>query len=101
MRKSLSLSLIAVTAIVGTAALAQDNPPPAPAPRGEMTRTDVEQRTSEMFGRMDHNKDGVLNDADREAARREAFDRVDTDKNGSISFAEFDARRDDRREARE
>ena len=29
------------------------------------------------------------------------FDRVDTDKNGSISFAEFEARRDDRREARE
>jgi hypothetical protein len=101
MRKSLTLSLIAVTAIVaGTAALAQDNPAPGPAPRGDTTRADVEQRTTEMFGRMDLNKDGLLSDADREAARREAFDRADTDKDGSISFAEFEARRDDRREER-
>jgi Ca2+-binding EF-hand superfamily protein len=51
-----------------------------------MTRADVEQRTAEMFGRMDANDDGVLNDADREAARREAFDRIDADKDGTISF---------------
>ena len=101
MNKSLTLTLFAATALAaGTAALAQDGATPGPAPRGDLTRADIEQRTTAMFGRMDLNKDGLLNDADRAAARREAFDRVDTDKNGSISFAEFDARRDDHREAR-
>ena len=99
MRKSLGLFLAATAVAAATAAYAQAEP--RAEPRGEMTRADVEQRTSEMFGRMDANDDGVLNDADRGAARREAFDRVDTDKNGAISFAEFEARRADRGEARE
>jgi len=95
MRKSLILSLAAASTLVaGGAAYAQAEP------RGEATRAEAEQRTAEVFGRMDANDDGVLNQADREAARRESFDTIDTDKDGSLSFAEFDARRDDRREAR-
>jgi len=96
MHKSFTLSLAAATALAaGTAAYAQSEP------RGEMTRADVEQRTSAMFGRMDANDDGLLNQADREAARRQAFDRVDADKDGAISFAEFEARRSERGEARD
>jgi hypothetical protein len=94
MRKSLSLSLVAAALVAGGTAYAQA------APRGEMTRAAVEQRTTEMFGRMDVNDDGRLDDADREAARRETFDRIDTDGNGEISFAEFDAQRERRGESR-
>ena len=98
MRKSLIAVLSAATALAAGTAYAQVEP--RPQPRGDMTRTDVEQRTTEMFGRMDANDDGVLNDADREAARKQTFDSIDTDKSGSISFAEFEARRGDRDEAR-
>jgi Ca2+-binding EF-hand superfamily protein len=95
MHKSLIVSLAAFSALAAAgAAHAQAEP------RGTSTRAEAEQRTAEMFGRMDANDDGVLNQADREAARREAFDAIDADKNGAISFAEFDARRDGRREER-
>lgn len=96
MRKSLTLSIAAATALAaGTAAFAQDGQ------KHDMTRAQVEERTAERFGKMDANSDGVLNDADREAARRQAFDSIDADHDGAISFAEFDARRGERREARD
>lgn len=94
MRKSMTLLLAATAALTAGAAYAQ------PEARGATTRAEVEQRTVERFGRMDANRDGVLNEADRDAARRQAFDSIDADKDGSISFAEFDARRDGRPEAR-
>jgi hypothetical protein len=95
MRKSLTISLAAVTALAaGTAAYAHDRP------EGAMTRAEVERRTAEAFGRLDANDDGLLSDADREAARRQAFDTIDADKDGAISFAEFEAGRDERRETR-
>ena len=99
MRKSLTLSLAAAaTLIAGGAAYAQSEP--RPESRGETTRAEAEARSAEMFGRMDANDDGVLNEADREATRREAFDRLDTDRDGSISFAEFESGKDQRRESR-
>ena len=90
MRKALVISLAAAGMLAGTAVYARG------PDRGETTRADVEQRTADLFGRMDVNDDGVLDQADREAARRQAFDRIDADKDGAISFAEFDARRDTR-----
>ncbi|HEU4649967.1 MAG TPA: EF-hand domain-containing protein [Croceibacterium sp.] len=99
MRKSLLIVLSAATALAAGSAYAQAES--RSQPRADMTRAVVEQRTSEMFGRMDTNADGVLNDADREASRKQAFDRIDTDKDGTISFTEFEARRGDRGEARE
>lgn len=103
MRKSLTLSFAAATALLAAgAAYAQSEPSPETRhePRAATTRAEAEQRSAEAFGRMDANKDGVLNQADREAARHEAFDRIDSDKDGTISFAEFDARRDGRGEPR-
>lgn len=101
MRKSLTLSFVTAAALLAAgAAHAQSTEAARPEPRSEMTRADVEQRTAERFGRMDANKDGLLNDADRDAARRQAFDAIDADKDGTISFAEFDAQRGERREAR-
>jgi Ca2+-binding EF-hand superfamily protein len=107
MRKSLSLSFAATAAlfVAGTAYAQSEASPEAPAkargePRGPTTRAEAEQRSTQMFGRMDANSDGVLNAADREAVRRKAFDSVDTDKDGTISFAEFEARRGDRNQTR-
>jgi hypothetical protein len=95
MRMTPTFLLAATAALVaGGAAHAQD------APRGEMTRAQAEQRSADMFGRMDVNDDGLLSDADRAAARRQAFDRADTDGNGEISFAEFEAQREGRHDAR-
>ncbi len=99
MRTSLTLSFAAATALLAAgAAYAQAEP--RPEPRGATTRADAEQRSAEMFGRMDANSDGVLNEADREAARRQAFESIDADKDGTISFAEFGSRREERSDAR-
>jgi Ca2+-binding EF-hand superfamily protein len=103
MRTSLTLSFAAAAALLAAgAAYAQPETPAEArtAPRTETTRTQAEQRSAEVFGRMDANDDGVLDAADREAARRDAFDRIDADKDGTISFAEFEARRGERGEAR-
>ncbi len=104
MRKSLTLSFAAAAALLAGGAHAQSETPQAgpsrAEPRPAMTRADVEQRTAEMFGRMDANADGVLDQADRDARQRKAFDRVDADHDGSISFAEYEARDAHRREAR-
>jgi hypothetical protein len=96
MRNSLSLSFAAVAALLAAGAAYAQTETPAQArgePRGPTTRAEAEQRSTQVFGRMDANSDGVLNQADREAARRQAFDSVDTDKDGTISL-------DERRDAR-
>lgn len=110
MKKTFAVALAsaaALAAIGGGVAYAQA--PERPAPRADMTRAQVEQRTAEAFDRMDANKDGVLNQADREAhkAQRQErraerlkarFDQFDADKNGSISRTEFEAGHDKARE---
>jgi hypothetical protein len=93
MRSTLILALAAAALLTGSAAHARG------AERADTTRADVEQRTADLFGRMDLNRDGLLNDADRDAARRQTFDRLDSDKDGAISLAEFEAQHDGRREA--
>lgn len=100
MRKFTASSLAIVVGIAATAAVAQTAPTPQARGQqgmGETTRAQVEQRSKAMFARMDVNKDGKIDAADR-AARTQAqsqamFDRMDTDRNGSISRAEFDAQR--------
>jgi Ca2+-binding EF-hand superfamily protein len=93
MRK-LTLSLIAGAAAVafGGAASAQETPAQQ-APQREMTRAAVEQRADQAFDRLDANRDGKLDQADREARQKIRFDRVDTNHDGEVSYAEFAAAR--------
>lgn len=62
-----------------------------------VTRTEAQAKAAEMFTKMDANKDGKLDQADREAHRAERkqamFATLDTDKNGAISRDEFNAER--------
>lgn len=57
------------------------------------TRAEAETKATEMFARMDANKDGKLDAADRAARRTEMqakmFERLDADKDGNISKAEW------------
>ncbi len=93
MRKIIVLSLAAgATLMAGGAAFAQGTAPARPAPGADVTRAQVQERATAAFARMDVNKDGKIDAADREARQRARFDRLDTDKNGAISFAEFTTR---------
>lgn len=89
-----TIGIPAVALALGGATCAQS---PAAAPERDRVRTETraeaEARAEAMFARLDVNRDGKLDRADREARRqqmREAlFDRLDTNKDGSISKAEF------------
>ena len=63
---------------------------------GVVTRGETQAHAGALFARLDVNKDGQLNPADREARREqrlaERFGQLDTDKNGQISRGEFAAR---------
>lgn len=96
--KKLALGLTAATALAlaGAAAIAQ----PAPKPTDMMgdktvTRAEAQAMAADMFAKMDDNKDGKLDQADREARRAEhqtqMFSELDADKNGAISRDEFTA----------
>ncbi|HET6526947.1 hypothetical protein [Sphingopyxis sp.] len=64
------------------------------------TRAEVQTRAAEMFAKLDANKDGKLDTADRAAKRAERqakmFAKLDADGNGSISKAEWDQHGADR-----
>lgn len=110
MQKTITISLIATgllsTGLVAAGTAQAQNVAPA-AQRGpvqEMTPNAVEARVEQMFERMDVNKDGALDAADREAAvaarSTAAFDRVDADSNGVIDREEFAAISENRAERR-
>lgn len=78
---------------------------------GVRTRAEAQAAAAQMFARMDANKDGKLDAADRAAKHAEMqaqrFTALDADKDGSISKAEWDqhaadraAKRTERREKR-
>ncbi len=60
-------------------------------PMGDATVTWAQYKTRAdmLWTRLDVNKDGVLNDADREAKLAQMFDAIDANHDGSISKAEF------------
>lgn len=87
----LSLAVSTAALALPGVALAQAAPPRERAPIADMTRAQAQQRAEAMFQRMDANRDGTVDQNDRQARKGQAFDRMDTDRNGSISRAEFDA----------
>jgi len=97
MRK-LTFSLIAGAAAlaVGGTAMAQQ----APAPRQPMTRAAAEQRAAQTFDKLDANRDGKIDPADRALREKARFDRVDANHDGQLSYAEFTAMHDRRDGAR-
>ena len=74
----------------------------APGARGDvtMTRADAQAQATQMFAKLDANKDGKIDVADRavQHAERQAkrFAAIDADGNGSISKAEWDKHGADR-----
>ncbi len=81
----LGASALALVAVAGTSYAAQ---------RGEaMTRAEVQARSAEHFAKMDVNKDGKLDAADRSMRQTAMFDRLDGNKDGSVSREEFTAAR--------
>lgn len=97
MRKvTLSLAVGAAALAVGGIAYAQ-----APqTPRQPMTRTAAEQRSAQLFERLDANHDGKLDSADGAERQKARFDRVDANHDGQLSYAEYSAMRAPRHGAR-
>lgn len=103
--KKLSLGLSAVALTVGGIAVAQApaNPPKMERPKidadgdGTVTRAEAQAAATAMFAKMDVNKDGKLDKADREQSRQQMqerrFAKLDANGDGSISKAEFTADR--------
>lgn len=62
---------------------------------GVLTRAEVEADVAQRFAKLDANKDGKVDEADRAAHRAERqnamFAALDTNKDGSVSRAEYDA----------
>ncbi|MCK9541209.1 MAG: EF-hand domain-containing protein [Novosphingobium sp.] len=83
------LSLAALA--MGATAYAQQAAPRGPDAKAPVTRAEHQAKATEMFARMDVNKDGKIDAADRQARVGQRFDRIDTDKNGQISCTEFAA----------
>lgn len=98
-----TLGLSVATFSLGGIAYAQQDLPPRPMMHGKsmmdvdgdgvVTRAEAQQKAGEMFAMMDVNKDGKLDQADREARRQEMrgrlFDKLDANHDGSISKEEF------------
>lgn len=59
--------------------------------QGDTTRAQAQEQAIQMFGRMDVNKDGKLDQADRDARQQQRFDQLDTNKDGVLSREEFAA----------
>lgn len=93
--KKWTIGIAAVAlAATGTAFAAQDGMRKGPGNAdGVMTSAESQARADAMFSRMDANKDGKIDETDREARRTERkakmFTMLDADGNGSISRDEF------------
>lgn len=82
---------LAVAATTTGAAWAADHAAGHQRMAEPLTRAQAEARAGQMFDRMDANKDGRVDAADRAARQAAMFDRIDADKNGQISREEFTA----------
>lgn len=89
-----ALGALAVTSGIALAA-AQPQDMRERAPTGDITRAQAMAMAAQRFDRMDVNKDGKIDAADRQAMRArmagEIFDRLDTNRDGVISRDEWAA----------
>ena len=105
MKKKLTIGLSVMAIALAGAAVAEPGRGPGMGYMGQksdangdgiVTRAESEAHAEKMFAFMDANKDGKLDETDREARRTERrtkmFDMLDTDKDGQISRAEFMAK---------
>ncbi len=97
---------LALTAVIGGVAMAQQAPAERPAASadadrdGRITQAEFVQARVQRLTAMDANNDGSVTTEERAAGKQAQraermaarFDRLDTDRNGSISRAEFEAR---------
>ncbi len=97
---------LALTAVIGGVAVAQQAPAERSAARadadrdGRITQAEFVQARVQRLTAMDANNDGSVTAEERAAGKQAQraervaarFDRLDTDRNGSISRAEFEAR---------
>jgi Ca2+-binding EF-hand superfamily protein len=90
MKKTMLALSIAALATAG-AAIAQHEDGHGKDPMGDktITRAEMQQHSAQMFDRLDANKDGKIDAADRDAQQGAMFDRLDADKDGKLSRQEF------------
>jgi hypothetical protein len=93
--KSLTLGLSVAALALGGMACAQapDRPRINANGDGVVTRAEAQAAAAQLFAKLDVNKDGKIDKADRELGRQQKretlFDKLDTNHDGSISKAEF------------
>ena len=89
MKKTVLAIALLTTGLAG-AAIAQATAPGSD-PMGDktVTKAEAQAKAAEMFAKMDVNKDGKLDQADRGAHRAQMFDRLDANKDGNVSREEF------------
>lgn len=87
-RFTLAAATLALACTAGAgAALAQ----PGERPAGDLTRAAFTERAVKAFERMDVNRDGQLDAADRAAHQAQRFGKLDADGNGEVSKTEMQA----------
>ncbi len=77
--------------LAGAAYAADEMPGGDPLGDKTVTKAEFLAKGTAMFGKMDVNHDGKLDQADRGAHESEMFDQLDSDHNGSLSKGEFAA----------
>lgn len=87
------VSLAAAVAIAATGGMAVSAYAGGAERDSAHTRAQAQTMAAQKFDRMDVNKDGKIDAADRQARHAAMFDAIDTDKNGQISREEFAAHR--------
>ena len=99
--KKLTLLLAAGALAIPAAAAAQPGPR---APQGDVTLAQMQQRSAEMFAKLDADGDGRVTTAEMAAQRQDRrdarFARVDANGDGALSKAEIEAARDQRQAKR-
>ncbi|HMO75766.1 MAG TPA: hypothetical protein PKD99_16370 [Sphingopyxis sp.] len=97
MKKRLTLLSLGAALVAVPVLAAQGAGPKGDAPS---TRAEAQAKAIELFARLDANKDGKLDAADRAVRgaemRAKAFERLDADKDGNVSKAEWDKHAADR-----